>query len=71
MTFFKTIELIMTVRSDFICIVMNIDKNISFFYLKLTKMRNIDVKYRPALRTETHYFEYIAQRNNIKTSYCV
>ena len=27
--------------------------------------------FRPAFRTETYQFEYIAQRNNIKTSYYV
>ena len=44
---------------------MNTDKKISFYNLQ--KLENL-THFRPAFQTETCYFEYIAQRNNIKTS---
>ena len=62
----------MVVKSDkiIIIIVMNTDKKIIFFIWNLQNLEKF-THFRPVLRTETYSFEYIAQRNNIKTSYYV
>ena len=50
---------------------MNTNKKISFLVKIYKKKIEKLTHYRPALRTETYQFEYIAQRNNVKTSYYV
>ena len=50
---------------------MNTDKKIRFLNLKCTKTRKKMTHFRPALRTETYLFDYIAHRNNINTPYNV
>ena len=68
---FRTVGLILIVQPDIIFTVINTDKKRSFLskiYKSLKKLTH----FRPgALWTGTYYFEYIAQRNNIKTSYYV
>ena len=49
---------------------MNTDKKIFFFISNHQKLEK-QTHFRSGLRSETYSFEYIEQRNNIKTSYYV
>ena len=49
---------------------MNTDKKISFLFKVYKKLEKL-THFRPSLRTEAYYIVYIAQQNNIKTSYYV